>query len=445
MNTHMSARLGTNDLEAFWMPFTANRQYKKAPRLIVRAEGMYYMSDDGRRVMDGTSGLWCVNAGHCRPKIVEAVRKQVGELDFAGNFQMGHPRAFECAAKLVNIAPQGFDHVFFTNSGSESVETALKMALAYHRAKGNAAKVRLIGRERGYHGVNFGGTSVGGIPNNRKMFGTLLSGVDHLRHTHDLARNAFSRGEPEHGAELADDLERLVALHDASTIAAVIVEPVACSTGVLVPPKGYLKRLAAICAKHDILLIFDEVITAFGRLGAPFAADYFDISPDIITTAKGLTNGTIPMGAVLVKKHVHDAFMTVSEDTIDFFHGYTYSGHPVACAAAISTLDLYKDEGLLTRTLELASYWQEAVHALKGLPHVIDIRNIGLIGAVEFEPIPEAPGLRAHARFVEAFNRGLLTRATGDIIALSPPLIIEKKEIDQLFDIFSGVLKSVAD
>ena len=441
----MSARLGTNDLESFWMPFTANRQYKKAPRLLVRAEGMYYTSDDGRRVLDGTSGLWCVNAGHCRPKIVEAVRKQVGELDFAGNFQLGHPRAFECAAKLANIAPQGFDHVFFTNSGSESVETALKIALAYHRAKGNATKVRLIGRERGYHGVNFGGTSVGGIPNNRKMFGTLLSGVDHIRHTHDLARNAFSRGEPEHGAELADDLERLVALHDASTIAAVIVEPVACSTGVLVPPKAYLKRLASICAKHDILLIFDEVITAFGRLGAPFATDYFGVSPDIITTAKGLTNGTIPMGAVLVKKHVYDAFMNVSEETIDFFHGYTYSGHPVACAAAIATLELYKEEGLLTRASELAPYWQEAVHALKGLPHVIDIRNIGLIGAVEFDPIPDAPGQRAHTRFVEAFNHGLLTRATGDIIALSPPLIIEKQEIDQLFDIFSNVLKTAAD
>jgi beta-alanine--pyruvate transaminase len=441
----MSARLATNDLEAFWMPFTANRQYKKAPRLIVRAEGMYYTTDDGRQVLDGTSGLWCVNAGHCRPKIVEAVRKQVGELDFAGSFQLGHPRAFECASKLINIAPQGFDHVFFTNSGSESVETALKIALAYHRAKGNAAKTRLIGRERGYHGVNFGGTSVGGIPNNRKMFGTLLSGVDHIRHTHDIARNAFSRGEPAHGAELADDLERLVSLHDASTIAAVIVEPVACSTGVLVPPKGYLKRLAAICAKHDILLIFDEVITAFGRLGAPFGADYFDISPDIITTAKAVTNGTIPMGAVLVKKHIYDAFTNVSEETIDFFHGYTYSGHPVACAASIATLEIYKEEGLLTRAAELAPYWQEALHALKGLPHVIDIRNIGLIGAVEFEPIADAPGRRAHTRFVEAFNRGLLTRATGDIIALSPPLIIDKKEIDQLFDVFSGVLKSVRD
>src|SRR3990170_4116455 len=330
----MSARLATNDLEAFWMPFTANRQYKRSPRLVVSAEGMHYTTDDGRKVLDGTSGLWCVNAGHCRSKIVEAIRKQVGELDFAGTFQMGHPRAFECASKLVNIAPPGFDHVFFTNSGSESVETALKIALAYHRAKGNATKTRLIGRERGYHGVNFGGTSVGGILNNRKMFGTLLSGVDHIRHTHDLGRNAFSRGEPEHGAELADDLERLVALHDASTIAAVIVEPVACSTGVLIPPKGYLKRLAAICAKHDILLIFDEVITAFGRLGTSFGADYFGVSPDIITTAKGITNGTIPMGAVFVTTKIHDAFMNGPEEVIDFFHGYTYSGHPVACAAS---------------------------------------------------------------------------------------------------------------
>ena len=443
MDTLINARFGTNDLEAFWMPFTANRQYKKAPRLLVRAEGMYYTTDDGRLVLDGTSGLWCVNAGHCRPKIVAAIRKQVGELDFAGSFQMGHPLAFACASKLVNIAPPGFDHVFFTNSGSESVETALKIALAYHCAKGNATKVRLIGRERGYHGVNFGGTSVGGIPNNRKMFGTLLSGIDHLRHTHDLASNAFSRGEPEHGAELADDLERLVALHDASTIAAVIVEPVACSTGVLIPPKGYLKRLAATCAKHDILLIFDEVITAFGRLGTPFGADYFGVSPDIITTAKGITNGAIPMGAVLVKQKIYDAFAQGPEEAIDFFHGYTYSGHPVACAASIATLEVYKEEGLLTRAAELAPYWEDAVHALKGLPRIIDIRSIGLIGAIEFEPIPDEPGKRAHTRFVEAFNRGLLVRATGDIIALSPPLIIGKKEIDQLFDILSGVLKTV--
>ena len=438
----MNAKLATNDLEAFWMPFTANRQYKSAPRLLVSAEGMYYTAANGRRVLDGTSGLWCVNAGHCRPKIVEAVRKQVGELDFAGSFQMGHPLAFECASKLVNIAPPGFDHVFFTNSGSESVETALKIALAYHRAKGKATKTRLIGRERGYHGVNFGGTSVGGILNNRKMFGTLLSGVDHIRHTHDLGRNAFSRGEPEHGAELADDLERLVALHDASTIAAVIVEPVACSTGVLIPPKGYLKRLAATCAKHDILLIFDEVITAFGRLGTPFGADYFGVSPDIITTAKGVTNGTVPMGAVLVKGKVFDAFMTGPEEAIDFFHGYTYSGHPVACAASIATLEVYKEEGLLTRAAELAPYWEEAMHSLKGLPHVIDVRNIGLIGAVEFEPVPGEPMKRAHTRFVEAFERGLLVRATGDIVAFSPPLIIQKKEIDQLIEIFAGVLKT---
>ncbi|MBM3544095.1 MAG: aspartate aminotransferase family protein [Alphaproteobacteria bacterium] len=439
----MSDRLATNNLEAFWMPFTANRQYKKAPRLLVSAEGMHYTAADGRRILDGTSGLWCVNAGHCRPKIVEAVRKQVGELDFAGTFQLGHPKAFECAAKLVSIAPPGFDHVFFTNSGSESVETALKIALAYHRVKGNASKVRLIGRERAYHGVNFGGTSVGGIPSNRKMFGTLVSGVDHIRHTHDLARNAYARGEPEHGAELADDLERLVALHDASTIAAVIVEPVACSTGVLIPPKGYLKRLAAICAKHDILLIFDEVITAFGRLGTPFGADYYDVSPDIITTAKGVTNGTIPMGAVFVKGKVYDAFMGGPDDVIELFHGYTYSGHPVACAAAIATLETYEEEGLLTRAAELAAYWEEGLHSLKGLPHIIDLRNIGLIGAVEFDPIPDAPGRRAHERFVEAFNQGLLVRATGDIIALSPPLIIDKRQIDQLFDIFSRVLKTV--
>lgn len=437
----MNVQTKPNDLAAFWMPFSANRQFKKAPRLFVAAEGMHYVTNDGRRVLDGTSGLWCVNAGHCRPRIVEAIQKQAATLDFAGSFQMGHPLAFECANRLTNVAPAGFDHVFFTNSGSESVETALKMALAYHRAKGNATKVRLIGRERGYHGVNFGGMSVGGIAANRKMFGTLVAGVDHIRHTHDLTRNAFSRGEPEHGAELADDLERLVALHDASTIAAVIVEPVACSTGVLVPPKGYLKRLEAICKKHDILLIADEVITAFGRLGAPFGSNYFDIAPDIITTAKGITNGTIPMGAVFVTSKIYDAFMSGSEDAIDFFHGYTYSGHPIACAAAIATLDTYQEEGLLTRAAELAPYWEDRVHALKGLPHVIDIRNIGLIGAVEFEPLPGAPAKRAFDRFVKAFENGILVRQTGDVIALSPPLIISKDEIDQLFDTFEKVLK----
>ena len=437
--------LTTNDLDAFWMPFTANRQFKQSPRLFVGAEGTRYVTSDGRHVLDGTSGLWCVNAGHCRPKIVEAVRRQAGELDFAGTFQMGHPKAFECAARLVNIAPPGFEHVFFTNSGSESVDTALKIAIAYHQAKGNGSKMRLIGRERGYHGVNFGGTAVGGISANRKMFGTLVSGVDHLRHTHDIARNAFSRDEPQHGAELADDLERLVALHDASTIAAVIVEPVACSTGVLVPPKGYLQRLATICAKHDILLIFDEVITAFGRLGAPFAADYFGVTPDLMTTAKGITNGAVPMGAVFVQSKVYDAFMTGSEAAIEFAHGYTYSGHPLACAACIATLDTLQEEGLLTRAGELAPYWREAVHSLKGLPYVVDIRNIGLIGAIEFEPIAGEPGRRAHARFIEAFKLGALVRATGDTIALAPPLIIEKNEIDELIDTVARALKSVED
>ncbi|SFV33306.1 aspartate aminotransferase family protein [Hyphomicrobium facile] len=438
----MNVQIKPNDLAAFWMPFTANKQFKANPRLFVGAKDMHYITNDGRRVLDGTSGLWCVNAGHCRPKIAEAIKAQVDTLDFAGTFQMGHTRAFEAATRLVDLAPEGFNQVFFTNSGSESVETALKMAIAYHRAKGNASKVRLIGRERGYHGVNFGGMSVGGIGPNRKMFGALVAGVDHMRNTHDIARNAFSRGEPEHGAELADDLERLVALHDASTIAAVIVEPVACSAGVLIPPKGYLKRLEAIARKHDILLIADEVITGFGRLGTSFGSDYFGISPDIITTAKGVTNGTVPMGAVFVKSHVHDAFMNGPDWMIDFFHGYTYSGHPVACAAAIGTLDTYAEEGLLTRAAELAPYWEERVHALKGLPHIIDIRNIGLIGAVEFNPDPAQPGKRAYERFVKAFEAGLLVRQTGDIIALSPPLVISKSEIDQLFDIFTKVLKA---
>ncbi|MEQ1577504.1 MAG: aspartate aminotransferase family protein [Hyphomicrobium sp.] len=438
----MNVQLKTNDLNAFWMPFTPNKQFKKVPRLFVSADRMHYTTDDGRKVLDGTSGLWCVNAGHCRPRIVEAIQKQAATLDFAGTFNMGHVKAFECASRLVNVAPKGFDHVFFTNSGSESVETALKMSLAYHRAKGNATKVRLIGRERGYHGVNFGGTAVGGIANNRKMFGAHVAGVDHLRHTHDPARNAFTRGEPQHGVELAEDLERLVALHDASTIAACIVEPVACSTGVLIPPKGYLKRLREICTKHDILLIFDEVITAFGRMGTAFGADYFNVTPDLITTAKGITNGTIPMGAVFVTGQVHDAFMGGPDWMIDFFHGYTYSGHPMACAASIGTLDTYQEEGLLTRATELAPYWEERLHALKGLPHINDIRNIGLIGAIEFDPIPGHPTKRAHERFVKAFENNLLVRATGDIIALSPPLIISKSEIDQLFDTLTMVLKA---
>jgi beta-alanine--pyruvate transaminase len=440
----MNMQLKTNDLDAFWMPFTANRQFKKSPRIFVGAKDMHYLTDDNRRVLDGTAGLWCSNAGHCRPRITEAIQKQAAALDFAPTFQMGHDKAFEAASRLINIAPKGFDHVFFTNSGSESVDTALKIAIAYHRAKGNASKVRLIGRERGYHGVNFGGTSVGGMVNNRKAFGALVAGVDHLRHTHNLEKNAFSKGEPQHGAELANDLEALVTLHGAENIAAVIVEPVACSAGVLIPPKGYLRRLAEIAAKHDILLILDEVITGFGRLGAPFGADYFGVSPDIITTAKGVTNGTIPMGAVFVKKKVHDAFMQGPEQTIELFHGYTYSGHPIACAAVIGTLDTYQEEGLLTRAKDLAPYWEERLHALKDLPHIIDIRNIGLIGAIEFDPVPGEPTKRVYARFVEAFKQNLLIRCTADIIALSPPLIITKAQIDELFDTLTKVLKSVS-
>ncbi len=437
----MTTQLTTNDLDAFWMPFTANRQFKKAPRLFAGAEGMHYITPDGRRVLDGTAGLWCSNAGHCRPKIADAIAQQAKTLDFAPTFQMGHVKAFEAASKLIQIAPKDFEHVFFTNSGSESVDTALKIAIAYHRARGNGTKVRLIGRERGYHGVNFGGISVGGILNNRRAFGTHMAGIDHLRHTHDPAKNAFSRGEPEHGADLADDLERLVALHGADTIAAVIVEPVACSTGVLVPPKGYLKRLEGICRKHDILLICDEVITGFGRLGTAFGSEFFGVSPDMITTAKGITNGAIPMGAVFVKGAVHDAFMTGPEWMIELFHGYTYSAHPMACAAAIATLEVYQEEGLLTRAAEIAPYWEERLHALKGLPHVIDIRNIGLIGAIELASIPDAPSTRAYARFVAAFEKNVLIRVTGDIIALSPPLIITRAQIDELFDTLANVLK----
>ncbi|MER8429826.1 aspartate aminotransferase family protein [Mesorhizobium caraganae] len=441
----MSNRLKVtpNDLSAFWMPFTANRQFKQAPRMFVSAKDMHYTTSDGRKVLDGTAGLWCVNAGHCRPKITEAIQHQAAELDYAPAFQMGHPIVFELANRLVDLAPKGMDHVFFTNSGSESVDTALKMAIAYHRVKGEGARTRLIGRERGYHGVNFGGISVGGIVSNRKMFGTLLGGVDHMPHTHLPEKNAFSKGVPEYGAELANELERIVTLHDASTIAAVIVEPVAGSTGVILPPKGYLQKLREICTKHGILLIFDEVITGFGRLGAPFAADYFGVTPDIMTTAKGVSNGVIPMGAVFVKKEIHDAFMTGPEHMIEFFHGYTYSGNPIACAAALGTLDTYKEEGLLTRGEELAPYWEDALHSLKGEPHVIDIRNIGLIGAIELAPIAGQPTKRAFSAFVKAFERGALIRTTGDIIALSPPLIITKGQINELIDHVREVLRAI--
>ena len=433
-----------NDLNAFWMPFTANRQFKKNPRMFVAAKDMHYTTSDGRQVLDGTAGLWCCNAGHCRPKITEAIQKQAAELDYAPAFQMGHPIAFELANRIIDIAPKGIEHVFYTNSGSESVETALKLAIGYHRARGEGARTRLIGRERGYHGVNFGGISVGGIVGNRKMFGSLLTGVDHLPHTHLPQLNAFTKGQPEHGANLADDLERIVALHGAETIAAVIVEPMAGSTGVLMPPKGYLEKLRAITKKHGILLIFDEVITGFGRLGSAFAAQHFDVLPDMMTTAKGLTNGVIPMGAVLTTAEVHDAFMNGPEHMIELFHGYTYSGNPIASAAGIATLDTYKEEGLFERAAELEGYWADALHSLKGLPHVIDIRNMGLIGAVELEPIAGEPTKRAFSAFLDAYEKGILIRTTGDIIAMSPPLIISKAEIDELIGKLGDVLKSLA-
>ena len=442
----MSNRLNPqpNDLRAFWMPFTANRQFKQNPRMLVGAKDMHFTTSDGRQILDGTAGLWCVNAGHCRPKITEAISQQAGELDYAPAFQMGHPKAFELANRLVDLAPEGMNHVLFTNSGSESVDTALKVALGYHRARGEGSRFRLIGRERGYHGVNFGGISVGGIVSNRKMFGTLLTGVDHMPHTHQPDKNAFTKGQPEHGGDIASELERIVTLHDASTIAAVIVEPVAGSTGVLIPPKGYLKRLREICTKHGILLIFDEVITGYGRLGAPFAAEFYDVMPDIMVTAKGLTNGVIPMGAVFVTSQIHDAFMNGPENLIEFFHGYTYSGNPIASAAALATLDTYKEEGLLTRAAELSPYWEEQLHSLKDCPHVIDIRNTGLIGAIELDPIAGEPTKRAFSAFLQAYEDGLLIRTTGDIIALSPPLIISRDQIDELFEKLRKVLGQVA-
>ncbi len=431
------------ELEAFWMPFTANRQFKANPRLLARAEGMHYWTPDGRQVLDAVAGLWCVNAGHGRREIADAVSRQVATMDYAPPFQMGHAGAFELANEVVSWLPPGLSHVFFTNSGSESVDTALKIALAWHRARGEGTRTRFIGRERGYHGVGFGGISVGGMVNNRKWFGTALPGVDHLPHTHDLAHNAHTRGEPVHGAGLADELERLVALHDASNIAAVIVEPVAGSTGVLIPPRGYLQRLREICSRYGILLIFDEVITGFGRLGAPFASQYFGVTPDMITMAKGLTNGTVPMGAVAASTQIHETFMQGPEGAIELFHGYTYSAHPLACAAGIATQQVYRREGLLTRASELADYWADGVHSLKGLPHVIDLRNLGLIGAVELEPIPGRPGARGHQAFVRAFEKGLLLRVTGDIIALSPPLIIERQHIDQVFGLLGETLRGL--
>lgn len=432
------------ELAAWWMPFTANRQFKAAPRLLVSAKDMHYASHDGRAILDGTAGLWCVNAGHCREPIAKAIQQQAAQLDFAPPFQMGHPKAFELAARVAQLTPGDLDHVFFTNSGSEAVETALKIAIAYHRARGEGNRTRLIGRERGYHGVNFGGTSVGGVGPNRKAFGSGLPGVDHLPHTHNLEHNAYSRGQPVWGAQLADDLERLVVLHDASTIAAVIVEPFAGSNGVLIPPQGYLQRLRQVCDKHGILLIFDEVISGFGRLGTPFAADYFGVTPDIMTVAKGLTNAAVPMGAAIVRKPIHDAFMTGPEHVIELFHGYTYSGHPLASAAGLATLDLYRDEGIFENARGLTAYWEDAVHSLKGAPHVIDLRNIGIVGAVELEPRADGPSKRAYDVFLRCYERGLLVRVAGEIIALSPPLILKKSHIDEMFGILGRALRDVA-
>jgi len=436
------------DLQPYWMPFTANRYFKQHPLLLESAAGMYYTTPDGQKILDGIAGLWCVNAGHCHPRIVAAIREQAGKLDYSTAFNLGHPGAFELAAQVVKLAPGNLDHAFFVNSGSEAVDTALKIALAYHRVRGEAQRFRFIGRERGYHGVGFGGISVGGMVANRKVFASaMLPGVDHLPHTHDLARNAFSRGQPAHGAELADALERLIALHDPSTIAGVIIEPVSGSAGVLLPPKGYLERIRAICDKHGLLLIFDEVITGFGRTGSAFAAQTFNVQPDLMTIAKGITNGAVPMGAVLVDRRIYEACVSSSgspEQAVEFFHGYTYSGHPLACAAGLATLAVYREEGLFARAASVAAAFADALHSLKGAPHVIDVRNIGLMGAVELEPRKGEPTLRALDVFRHCFANGVLVRTTGDIIALTPSLIIEPAQIGQIVEALGKALKAVA-
>ena len=432
-----------NNLDAFWMPYSSNRAFKPSPRMLARAEGMFYYTNDNREVLDGTAGLWCVNAGHGRAPITEAIQKQAAVLDFAPTFQMGHPLAFQAASRLAEILPPPMERVFWTNSGSESGDTALKIALAYHRARGDAQRVRLVGRERGYHGVGFGGMSVGGIGANRKQFGAQLPYVDHLPHTHDMGR-AFTRGMPEQGAHLADTLENLVTLHGADTIAAVMVEPVAGSTGVLIPPRGYLEKLRALCTKHGILLIFDEVITGFGRMGTNFGAERLGVVPDIMTMAKGLTNAAVPMGAVGVTGAVYDAIVDNSPAGIELFHGYTYSGHPLASAAAIATMDLHRAEDLPGRAAAIEPYWEEAMHALRGLPNVIDIRNLGLIAGIELAPREGAPTQRAIEVFQRCFDDGLLIRTTGDIIALSPPLIVERPHIDRITETLTTALREAA-
>jgi beta-alanine--pyruvate transaminase len=432
-----------NDLDAFWMPYSDNKYFKGTPRLLARAEGMHYFTPEGREVLDGTAGLWCCNAGHGRREITEAIQRQAAILDFAPTFQLGHPIAFEAAARVADLTPQGLDRVFFTNSGSESADTALKIALAYQRARGQAQRVRLVGRERGYHGVGFGGMSVGGIGPNRKQFGAMLPYVDHLPHTHLPAQNAFAKGQPEHGAHLADELERLVALHG-DTIAAVMVEPVAGSTGVLVPPKGYLERLRALCDRHGILLIFDEVITGFGRIGSHFGAERLGVTPDIMTMAKGLTNAAVPMGAVAAKNEIYETIVQGTAAGIEFFHGYTYSGHPLASAAAIAAMDLHVREDLPGRVRAIEGYWEQAAHAMRAAPNVIDIRNHGLIAGIELAPREGRPTERALAVFRRCFDAGVLIRVTGDIVALSPPLIIEKPHVDRIFDALNDALHAEA-
>jgi beta-alanine--pyruvate transaminase len=439
------SRTAPNDLAAWWLPFTPNRAFKAHPRLIARAKDMHYYATDGRAILDGSAGLWCCNAGHCRDPIVRAIQTQAAELDFAPSFQFGHPLAFQLASRLAALAPADLAHVFFVNSGSEAVDTALKIALAYHAAKGEAGRTRLIGRARAYHGVGFGGMSVGGIAGNRKKFGPLLPGVDHLPSTYNREMQAFARGEPEWGAHLADALEDIVALHDASTIAAVIVEPMAGSTGVLAPPQGYLKKLRAICDKYGILLIFDEVITGFGRLGAAFAAERYDVVPDILTFAKGVTSGTVPLGGAIVREPIHAAFMTGPEHLPEFLHGYTYSAHPLACAAGLATLDLYQSEELFARAKSLEPIMADAFHALRGLPNVLDIRTIGLVAAVDLAPSSQGPGHRGLAAMEHAFHQeNLMVRITADTIALSPPLIVNERQIAEIADKVARTLRAVA-